>query len=85
MFSIILNTNLRRNVCESLVLSNFTYCDFVYGFCLDVESKNRIQVEQNACVRFVYNIKKRACFRISQKKLICLKWMPAEIYTSAPF
>ena len=69
----ILNTNLRRNLCESLVLSNFTYCDFVYGFCLDVESKNRIQVVQNACVRFVYNIKKSEHVSQYYKKINWLK------------
>lgn len=54
----ILSRKLRKHLCESLVLSNFTYCDFVYGFCLDNESNNRIQKVQNQCVRFVYGLRK---------------------------
>lgn len=54
----ILNLKLKRTLCESLVLSNFNYCDYVYGFCLDQESKIRIQKIQNMCVRFVYGVRK---------------------------
>lgn len=54
----VLNFTLRKNLCESLVLSHFTYCDFVYGFCLDADSRARIQRVQNCCLRFVYGIRK---------------------------
>ena len=54
----ILNKSLRKSLCETLVLSNFTYCDYIYGFCLDLESKNRIQRVQNACVRFICGLRK---------------------------
>ena len=34
----ILTFNLKRMFCESLVLSHFHYCDFVFGFCLDTKN-----------------------------------------------
>lgn len=40
------------------MLSNFNYCDYLYGFCLDTESRMRIQRVQNSCLRLVYDIKK---------------------------
>lgn len=54
----ILNVYLKKNLCESLVMSHFNYGDFIYGFCLDLESRLRIQKVQNACVRFIFNIRK---------------------------
>lgn len=54
----IINIKLRKDLCESLVLSNFNYCDFVYGFCLDAQSRSRIQKVQNACLRFIYGVRK---------------------------
>lgn len=54
----ILNFNLKKNLCESLVLSNFNYCDFIYGPCLDSFSTNRIQKVQNSCARLIYNLRK---------------------------
>lgn len=54
----VLNFKFRKLLCESLVLSNFNYCDFVYGWCLDSECKHRIQKVQNACTRFIFGIRK---------------------------
>lgn len=54
----ILNFRLKKMLCESLVLSNFNYGDFVWGPCLDAVSKNRIQVIQNNCSRFVCGLRK---------------------------
>lgn len=54
----ILNFNLKKMLCESLVLSHFNYCDFVYGPCLDLHEQNRIQKVQNSCCRLIYGIKK---------------------------
>ena len=67
----ILNFNLKRMLCESLVLSHFNYCDFVFGFCLDQIDKNRIQKVQNTC-RLIFGLRKSD--HISHKINEC-KWL----------
>lgn len=54
----ILNFKLKKNLSESLVLSNFNYCDFIYGPCLNVQEKNRIQKIQNSCCRLIFGLRK---------------------------
>lgn len=54
----ILSPKIKLQITNSLVLSLFDYCDVVYGPCLDVITKNRIQRVQNACVRFSLGIRK---------------------------
>ena len=54
----VLSFSLRKMLCESLVLSNFNYCDFVYGPCLDAMDRDRIQKVQNACSRLVFGLRK---------------------------
>lgn len=51
-----LDANLRKHLCESLVLSNFNYGIYVYGTCLDSFDRSRIQKLQNRCCRFVLNL-----------------------------
>lgn len=68
----VLNASLRRNLCESLVLSHTNYCNFVYGPCLDLQGKTRLQRIQNSCIRFVYGL--RARDHVSHK-LTELKWL----------
>ena len=55
----VLNVALRRQLCESLVLSHCNYADVVYGPCLDVQSKTRLQRIQNSCIRFIFNLRFR--------------------------
>ena len=51
--------NLCRCVlCESLVLSYFNYCSFVYGHFLNVLENRKIQRVQNSCFRFVCSLRK---------------------------
>lgn len=54
-----LNFNLRKSLCDSLILSMFTYCDAVYGPCLDKSDIHRIQKVQNSCLRFIYGVARR--------------------------
>ena len=68
----VLNFNLRKSLSESLVLSLFNYCDFLYGPCLDNTYKNRIQKVQNSCVRFIYGLKK---FDHISQNIKELKWL----------
>lgn len=50
----ILNYKLRKKLCESLIMSLFTYCNGIYFPFLDLQTKNRLQVMQNNCVRFIF-------------------------------
>lgn len=53
-----LTTKSKRILCESLVLSQFSHCDAVYGPCLTVYDAGRIQGVQNSCLRLIYGIRK---------------------------
>ncbi|KAF2900646.1 hypothetical protein ILUMI_05539 [Ignelater luminosus] len=48
-----LNTNLEIMLCDSMVFSQFNFCDQVYGACLDKIDVNRVQRVQTACLRFI--------------------------------
>lgn len=63
---------LKAKLCESLVLSIFNYASPVYGPCLDVADKARIQRIQNSCLRYVFGIRK---FDRISHKLADLKWL----------
>lgn len=54
----LLNYKLRIMLCDSLVLSHFNYCDFIYGFCIDQFDKNRLQKVQNSCCRMIFGLRK---------------------------
>lgn len=71
----ILNVKLKTMLTESLVLSHFNYCDTVLGPCLDSIEIRRIQTVQNACIRFIFGIRKRD--HVSHK-LKELKWLKME-------
>ncbi len=45
-------------LAESLVLSLFNYCNFIYWPFLDSARKRRIQLIQNYCCRFVFGLRK---------------------------
>lgn len=70
-----LNTKLKSVLCNSLVLSQFSYCDIIYGFCLDASDKRRIQVLQNSCMRFIFGISR---YQHISHKLSELKWLSME-------
>lgn len=54
----ILNFKIRKKLCESLVLSLYHYCNIVFYPCLDLATKNRLQIVQNTCCRYIYNLRK---------------------------
>uniref|UniRef100_A0A1Y1NKD6 Reverse transcriptase domain-containing protein n=1 Tax=Photinus pyralis TaxID=7054 RepID=A0A1Y1NKD6_PHOPY len=68
----VLNRKLKIMLCESLVLSQFTYCDNVYGPCLDAFDVGRVQRVQNSCLRLIFGLRKYN--RISHK-LVEIKWL----------
>lgn len=55
-----LSESVRKTLVEAIVLSQFNYCDAVYGPRLYNKTKRAIQRVQNACTRFCYNIPNRA-------------------------
>lgn len=54
----LLSRRLRKMLVESLVLSNFNYCNFVYGPFLNMREQQKIQKVQNSCVRFIFGLRK---------------------------
>ena len=54
----ILSFKIKIMLCELMVLSHFSYCDFIYGPCLTQVDKLRIQKVQNSCCRLIYGIRK---------------------------
>lgn len=54
----LLNTKARVMLCDSIVLSQLNFCDVLYHPCLDGVDRGRIQKLQNACLRFIYGLRK---------------------------
>lgn len=69
----ILNFKLRKNLCEALVMSHLNYCNFIYGPCLDVFDKNRLQKVQNSCCRLIFGLRKYD--RGISAKIKSLNWL----------
>lgn len=67
-----LDRDIKKLLCDSLVLSHFNHCDNVYGPCLDAADVHRIQRVQNNCLRLIFGIRRRN--RISHK-LKDLYWL----------
>lgn len=80
-----LNRKLRASLCESLVLSQFNYCDVLYGFCIDKQDCYRIQKVQNSCLRFIYGIKKWDHVSYKLKELNWLNMLDRRKYHSLCF
>lgn len=71
----LLNFKLKVMLCESLVLSQFNYCDFIYGPCIDSFDKNRVQKVQNSCCRFIYGLRK---YDHISSKINDINWLTME-------
>ena len=57
-FCVILTSEIKLRLISSLVIPLFDYCACVYVPNLSQADKHRIQVFQNSCLRFVYNVRK---------------------------
>lgn len=55
----IFSPEIKKLLCNSLVLSGLSYCYPVYGSCISGFWKQKIQVLQNSCLRFIYSIRRR--------------------------
>ena len=49
-----LNEEAKITLCDSIILSQFNYCDIVYSN-MDVILKKKVQKIQNMCLRFIFN------------------------------
>lgn len=57
-FKDILTSDVKLKLCESLILSQISYCDTVYWPALLQQDKNTLQKLQNACLRFSFDARK---------------------------
>lgn len=55
-----LSRDIRKLLCDTLILSQFNHCIGVYYPCLDAADRYRVQKVQNACLRLIYGIRRRA-------------------------
>ena len=53
-----LSQQSKITLCQSIVLSQFNYCDIIYS-SMDAYLEKKIQKIQNMCLRFIFNIRKR--------------------------
>jgi len=70
-FTNFLSTNTKRKLVSALIIPLLDYCDTVYYNAAKV-SLNKVQKVQNACVRFILNIKSFISVRDNIKSL---KWL----------
>jgi hypothetical protein len=70
-----LNFKLKKQLCESLVLSIFSYGNIIYYPFLTQIQKRRIQMIQHMCCRFISNLRKFDHISISLSKL---NWLSFE-------
>jgi len=63
-----LTISTKKMLCDSLVLSNFSFCSEVYDSCLKSELSSRIQRVQNSCLRLIFGIRKydRVSYKLPQ-------------------
>lgn len=54
----LLSTDVRLQLCNSLVLSGLGYCDVLYWPALTLKNKISLQRLQNYCIKFCYNLRK---------------------------
>lgn len=53
-----LTSDIKKMLCDTLVLSHFNHCDVVYGPCIDSAGSRRIQRMQNSCLRLIYGVRR---------------------------
>lgn len=68
----LLPKEMRVTLCESLILSQFNYCDVLYNMCIVQTDAVRIQRIQNSCLRLIFGIRK---FQHISHKLPEVNWL----------
>lgn len=67
-----LSSDVKLKLCDSLILSALTYCDIVYWPALLNRDKVSLQMIQNQCLRFTYNLRK---FDHISTSFVASKWL----------
>ena len=62
----LLNTSVKKQMCEAIVLSHLNYGDVLYGPHLRQRDMQRVQKVQNSCLRLIYGVP-RSIYRISHR------------------
>ena len=68
----ILNFKVRKKLCEAYILSTLSYCLVLYYPCLTQKDRQRLQVIQNNCCRFIFGIRK---YDHVNEKIAQLNWL----------
>lgn len=55
----VLNKSTMRLMCDTLVLSHFSFCDVVFDRCIDSHTARKIQRVQNSCTRLICGVPRR--------------------------
>ena len=72
-FKKFLDTSAKITLCDSIILSQFNYCDIVYSN-MDIYLEKKIQKIQNICLRFIFNYRMKD--RCDHNKLLeQLNWL----------
>lgn len=74
-----LNKKSKIILCDSFVLSQFNFADVVYFSCITKADQLRIQRVQNACIRFIYGIKRYESVSTKFKELNWLSMRERQI------
>jgi hypothetical protein len=64
-FKKFLNEESKKLLCDSLILSQFSFGDIVF-MNMDIYLQKKVQKIQNLCLKFIYNIKKRQHWNSSE-------------------
>jgi hypothetical protein len=67
-FKKFLSAEAKTILCESMVLSQFNFCDVAY-LSIDFYLRKKIQKIQNLCLRFIFDIKKRGHYNYNYDTL----------------
>lgn len=54
-----LSQDIKKMLCDTLILSHFNFCSSVFMPCLDGLDRYRIQKVQNSCLRLIYGVRRR--------------------------
>ena len=69
----LLNSRIRKLLCQTLIFSGLEYCASSWYFSLSCHSQERLNVIQRKCARFVLNLSSRS--HIGDAELSSLSWL----------
>lgn len=71
----LLNTDVKKKLCETYILSQFNYCASVYHTAIDANTSHRIQLIQNCCLRYIFGLRKfdRVSHTLRDAGWLCMK------------